>query len=88
MFRKPPITDNFHYTLHNSVEHKLAAYRFKISRMHHPTVLQERKEKRMNKVLHNAYNNGYLCSTKTQLNNKMKNKIQYLTTPKHNIICD
>ena len=81
IYRKPTTTDNtIHYKSNHPIEHKLAAYRYLLNRLHNLPLSKEDKHQEMNTILQIAKNNEYPERLINKLNTKIKT-----TTSIHNI---
>jgi hypothetical protein len=89
IYRKPTATDTaIHYTSNHPIQHKLAAHRFLLNRLHNLPLSNEHKQQEMNTILHIAQNNGYPIKLINRFNTQIKNKIttqkNLLTTANNN----
>ena len=76
IYRKPTTTDTtIHYTSNHPIQHKLAAYRFLLNRLHNLPLSNEHKQKEMNTILHIAQSNRYPIKLINRLNTQIENKI-------------
>jgi hypothetical protein len=77
IYRKPTTTDTtIHYSTNHLIEHKTAAYRFLLNRMHRLTITQEHKEQEMNTIYQIARKNGYTKQSIDKLNTQITKKTQ------------
>jgi hypothetical protein len=83
IYRKPTTTDTtIHYTSNHPIQHKLAAYRFLLNRVHNLPMSNKHKQQEMNTILHIAQNNGYPTKLINRLNTQIKTKT---TTQKNSL---
>ena len=60
IYRKPTTTDTtIHYKSNHPIQHKLAAYRYLLNRLHNLPLSKEDKQQEMNTILQIAKNNEY-----------------------------
>jgi hypothetical protein len=88
-YRKPTTIDTtIHYNSNHPMEHKMAAYRFLLNRVHQLPITQEYKEQEMNTIYQIAKKNGYTTTTTTidNLNTQIinKNQTKHKAIHKHN----
>jgi allophanate hydrolase subunit 1 len=59
IYREPTTTDTtIHYKSNHPTQHKLAAYRFMLNRLHNLPLSKEHKQQEMNTIFHIAQHNG------------------------------
>jgi hypothetical protein len=76
IYRKPTTTNMIiHFTSNHPHEHKIAAFRFLLTRMQHLPLTLHYKQKEWRKVLLVAKTNGYPLSTITKFNTEIQNKL-------------
>lgn len=77
IYRKPITTDTtIHHSSNHPIEHKTAAYRFLLNRMHRLTITQEYKEQEMNTIYQIARKNGYTKQSIDKLNTQITKKLK------------
>jgi hypothetical protein len=76
IYRKPTSTDIItHFTSNHPYEHKIAAFRFLLTRLHQlPLTLQYRQRELIN-ILHAAETNGYPLPLIIKLNTQLQHKL-------------
>jgi hypothetical protein len=75
-YHKPTTTDTMiHYKSNHPLQHKLAAYRFMLNRLHSLPLSQDQKNQEMNTITQIAKQNGYRITLIIRLNNQIRNKI-------------
>jgi hypothetical protein len=88
IYRKPTTTDTtIHYNSNHPMEHKMAAYRFLLNRVHQLPITQEYKEQEMNTIYQIAKKNGYtttIAKLNTQIIIKNQNKTKHKAIHQHN----
>jgi hypothetical protein len=76
IYRKPTTTDTtIHYKSNHPIQHKLAAYRFMLNRLHNLPLSKEHEQQELNTIIQIAQQNGYPTILINRLNNQIKNKI-------------
>lgn len=80
IYRKPT---TIHHSSNHPIEHKTAAYRFLLNRMHRLPITQELKEQEMSTIYQIAKKNGYTKQSIDKLNTQIisKNKGQTNNAP-------
>jgi hypothetical protein len=80
IYQKPTTTaTTVYYNSNHPMEHKLAAYRFLLNRLHQLLLTQENKKQEMNIIYQIAKMNEYPLAVINQLNEKIMNKKQNIT---------
>jgi hypothetical protein len=68
-----------HFTSNRPYEHKIAAFRFLVTRMQRLPLTPQYKQKEWRNILHVSKTNGYPLSTITKLNTQIQNKLHNLS---------
>jgi hypothetical protein len=75
IYRKPTTTSTvIHKTSNHPQEHKDAAFRFLLNRMHNLPLTQQQKQKEWTNILHTAKENGYTQNTIERLNTRIRSR--------------
>jgi hypothetical protein len=76
IYRKTTTTNTIiHFTSNHPYKHKIAAFRFLLSRMQRLRLTLQYKQKEWDNILHIAKTNGYAIPTITKINTHTKNKL-------------
>jgi hypothetical protein len=76
IYRKPTTTDStIHFKSNHPIQHKMAAYRYMLNRLHNLPLTREHKKQKMNTITQIAIQNGYPITLIERLNNRIKAKI-------------
>lgn len=85
IYRKPTTTDTtIHYKSNHPTQHKIAACRYMINRLHNLPLSQEQRHQEWNTILQIAQNNGYPITLINKLNKSIitkRNRITNNTLP-------
>ena len=82
IYRKPTTTDTtIHYKSSHPIQHKLAAYRYLLNRLHNLPLSKEDKQQEMNTILQIAKNNEYPEILINKLNTQIKTKTSIHNKP-------